>query len=200
LLIEMVHGSVSDDLGKRATTRMSVAATTTNVDAEDSPSPEWPRRSTAGTLTKVPRLEEKMCRPSERVYRERFSVVLSVILLMVMGACASGGAGRRSEPSAVDDGAETSFGPTHVVVSNQSWQRVTVYITQGSMLWRLGDVEARSDATLPLKNVGRSLIAAPRISSRARSPARRSARRASRSARAAVCRSGRSRITRPLRS
>jgi hypothetical protein len=92
------------------------------------------------------------------VYRERFSVVLSVILLVVMGACASGGAGRRSEPSAVDDGAETSFGPTHVVVSNQSWQRVTVYITQGSMLWRLGDVEARSDATLPLKNVGRSLI------------------------------------------
>jgi hypothetical protein len=99
-----------------------------------------------------------MCRLSERVYRKRFSFVLPVIMSALMAACASGGAGRHSELSAVDGGAETSDGPTHVVVSNQSWQRVTVYITQGSMLWRLGDVEARSDRTLPLKNFGRSLM------------------------------------------
>jgi hypothetical protein len=95
---------------------------------------------------------------SERVYRECLGFVLPVIASALLAACASGNASRHAEPSAESTDVEASEGPNHVVVSNQSWNRVTVYISQGSAVWRLGDVEAKSDRSLSLKNLGKSLF------------------------------------------
>lgn len=99
-----------------------------------------------------------MCRLAERVYRGCISLVAPLIVSALLAACASGGASAHPEPAAVDNEAETNDGPNHVVVSNQSWNRVTVYISQGSAVWRLGDVEAKSDRSLSLKNLGKSLF------------------------------------------
>lgn len=99
-----------------------------------------------------------MCRLAERVYRGCISLVAPFIVSALLAACASGGASAHPEPAAVDNEAETNDGPNHVVVSNQSWNRVTVYISQGAAVWRLGDVEAKTDRVLPLKSLARTLV------------------------------------------
>jgi hypothetical protein len=99
-----------------------------------------------------------MCRLSGSVGRDRRLVVLPVMLFALLGACASGGGGRHAEPGMASDAAEESEAPTHVVVNNNSWDQVTVYIAQGSATWRLGDVAPMTQRTLPLRNVGTSLV------------------------------------------
>jgi hypothetical protein len=76
--------------------------------------------------------------------------------LLLLGACASGGA--RADQSVVDDAVEQGEAPTHVVVNNRSWDQVTVYISQGTATWRLGEVSAMTQRTLPLKHVGKWLL------------------------------------------
>lgn len=44
-----------------------------------------------------------------------------------------------------------------VVVNNQSWDRVTVFIGQGGTEWRIGDVEPMTERTLPLGRMGATL-------------------------------------------
>src|SRR5439155_19869203 len=52
-----------------------------------------------------------------------------------MAACASAGSvGQRAAAAAMT--------PTSIVIENNSWDRVTVYISRGDQLWRLGDVSA----------------------------------------------------------
>jgi hypothetical protein len=51
-----------------------------------------------------------------------------------MSACASAGVGARAQ--------QYDASPTSVVIENNSWDRVTVYISRGDQLWRLGDVGA----------------------------------------------------------
>ena len=79
------------------------------------------------------------------------------MLLVLLGACASAGGGGNTEPG-VNVGDESNEAPGHVVVNNHSWDQVTVYITQGTAVWRLGDVAAMTQRTLPLKHLGRSLM------------------------------------------
>lgn len=75
-----------------------------------------------------------------------------VIASLVAGAstitaCASGGGiGMRAQ--------QMDQGPTSVVVENNSWDRVTVYISRGDQLWRLGDVGALSHASFPMQRLG----------------------------------------------
>lgn len=99
-----------------------------------------------------------MCRMSDRPYRERLGAVVPVIALVVLAACASRGAASGAALSTGDSSAEASGAPSHVVVHNQSWDRVTVYISEGAMVWRLGDVEAKSERTLSVKNFGKALL------------------------------------------
>jgi hypothetical protein len=99
-----------------------------------------------------------MCRSSSGVRRDRRLVVLRVVMLGLLGACASGGAGIRAERSVADDAAERTDAPTHVVVNNRSWDQVTVYVSQGTAEWRLGEVAPMTQRTLPLKQVGASLL------------------------------------------
>lgn len=63
-----------------------------------------------------------------------------------MSACASGGGvGLRAQQ--MDAGSA-------VVIDNNSWDRVTVYISRGDQLWRLGDVGALSHAQFPMQRLG----------------------------------------------
>jgi hypothetical protein len=91
-----------------------------------------------------------MYRISRNVHRDRLHVVLPLIAATLLGACASGGARDLAERSAPDRSAWASDAPTHVVVTNHSWERVTVYVSQGSAAWRLGEVEANTERSLPL--------------------------------------------------
>lgn len=100
-----------------------------------------------------------MCRMSGSVCRQGLHGVLPVIVSVLLGACASGGVGSRAEgSSAAESVAEPSDALTQVMVANHSWERVTVYISQGAAMWRLGEVEAKSERVLPLRNLGRSLL------------------------------------------
>jgi hypothetical protein len=99
-----------------------------------------------------------MCRMSGGMYRERFFVVLPIMVCVLLGACASGGMGTYAESSVADGADESSEAPSQVVVDNRSWDRVTVYVTESTVVWRLGEVEPMTRRTLPLKKVGRSLL------------------------------------------
>jgi hypothetical protein len=63
-----------------------------------------------------------------------------------ISACASGGLGQRVQESNVASSA--------VVIENNSWDRVTVYITRGDQLWRLGDVGALARTEFPVTRLG----------------------------------------------
>jgi hypothetical protein len=64
-----------------------------------------------------------------------------------MTACASaGGVGARA--------AASNNSPTSVVIENNSWDRVTVYISRGEQLWRLGDVGALARTEFPIQRLG----------------------------------------------
>jgi hypothetical protein len=99
-----------------------------------------------------------MCRSSSSVRLDRRLVVLPVMMLALLGACASGGVGTRAEQGVADDGAEQSEAPTHIVVNNRSWDQVTVYVSQGTAEWRLGEVAPMTQRTLPLRHLGASLL------------------------------------------
>lgn len=62
-------------------------------------------------------------------------------------ACASaGGVGSRAAVAARE--------PTSIVIENNSWDRVTVYISRGDQLWRLGDVSALARTEFPVHRMG----------------------------------------------
>jgi hypothetical protein len=65
----------------------------------------------------------------------------------MMAACASAGVGARAQQW--EEAAATS-----IVIENNSWDRVTVYISRGEQLWRLGDVGALSHAEFPMQRFG----------------------------------------------
>jgi hypothetical protein len=99
-----------------------------------------------------------MCRLSGSVGRDRRFIVLPVMLVALLGACASSGIETHAEPGVAQDSAEESGAPTHVIVNNRSWDQVTVYITESGTAWRLGEVAAMTERTLPLRQVGASLL------------------------------------------
>jgi hypothetical protein len=73
----------------------------------------------------------------------------AAILLAVasVAACASaGGVGYRA--------AQAGVAPGSIVVENNSWDRVTVYISRGDQLWRLGDVGALARSEFPTQRLG----------------------------------------------
>jgi hypothetical protein len=61
-------------------------------------------------------------------------------------ACASSGIGTRA--------ATFDQSPNSVVIENNSWDRVTVYISRGDQLWRLGDVGALAKTEFPVQRLG----------------------------------------------
>ena len=61
-------------------------------------------------------------------------------------ACASSGIGTRA--------ATYDQSPNSVVIENNSWDRVTVYISRGDQLWRLGDVGALAKTEFPVQRLG----------------------------------------------
>lgn len=75
-------------------------------------------------------------------------VALLVMLLSGAGltACASAGVGARAAAAGV--------AASSVVVENNSWDRVTVYISRGDQLWRLGDVGALGRTEFPIQRFG----------------------------------------------
>jgi hypothetical protein len=78
----------------------------------------------------------------------RHLVAASMIVgAVTMTACASaGGVGTRA--------AAYGSSPTSVVIENNSWDRVTVYISRGDQLWRLGDVGALARTEFPIQRLG----------------------------------------------
>jgi hypothetical protein len=82
-----------------------------------------------------------------RAQISRHVVAASLIVgAATMSACASGGIGTRA--------AQMQSGASAVVIENNSWDRVTVYISRGDQLWRLGDVGALSKAEFPMQRLG----------------------------------------------
>lgn len=77
----------------------------------------------------------------------RHLVLASLVVgASTMTACASsGGVGFR---------AQQMQAPTSVIIENNSWDRVTVYISRGDELWRLGDVGALSKTEFPMNRLG----------------------------------------------
>jgi hypothetical protein len=74
-----------------------------------------------------------------------------VFLTLALGAttlsgCASTGVGYRA--------AAANAAPSSVVIENNSWDRVTVYISRGDQLWRLGDVGALARTEFPIGRLG----------------------------------------------
>jgi hypothetical protein len=95
---------------------------------------------------------------SVRLASVRRFAVLSLMVVMPLGACASAGTGSHMDRHVTEGSSAWSGAPTSVVVMNRSWDRVTVYVAQGTIEWRLGDVEPMSERTLALNNVGVSLL------------------------------------------
>jgi hypothetical protein len=98
-----------------------------------------------------------MHRISRSVRRHRLHVALPLVAAALLGGCASGGTRHLAEQTAPGGSAGSSDAPTHVVVANHSWERVTVYISQGSAVWRLGEVEANTERRLPLGSFSTAL-------------------------------------------
>ena len=77
----------------------------------------------------------------------RHVVVASMIVgAASLSACASGGVGLRAR--------QYESSPSSVVIENNSWDRVTVYISRGDQLWRLGDVGALARTEFPIQKLG----------------------------------------------
>jgi hypothetical protein len=77
----------------------------------------------------------------------RHLVAVSMIVgAATMTACASGGVGTRA--------AQYGSSPSAVVIENNSWDRVTIYISRGDQLWRLGDVGALGRTEFPVQRLG----------------------------------------------
>ena len=77
----------------------------------------------------------------------RHLVAASMIVgAATMSGCASGGVGTRA--------AQYGSSPSAVVIENNSWDRVTVYISRGDQLWRLGDVGALARTEFPVQRLG----------------------------------------------
>ncbi|PYP61035.1 MAG: hypothetical protein DMD26_18615 [Gemmatimonadetes bacterium] len=83
-----------------------------------------------------------------RAQLSRHLVAASIVVGAAgMSACASGGGvGMRA--------AQYDASPTSVVIENNSWDRVTVYISRGDQLWRLGDVGALARTEFPIQRLG----------------------------------------------
>jgi len=82
-----------------------------------------------------------------RAQLSRHLVAASIIVgAASMSACASAGVGARAQQS--------DASPTSVVIENNSWDRVTVYISRGDQLWRLGDVGALARTEFPIQRLG----------------------------------------------
>ena len=82
-----------------------------------------------------------------RAEMSRHLVAASLIVgAATMSACASGGVGMRA--------AQYGSSPSAVVIENNSWDRVTVYISRGDQLWRLGDVGALARTEFPVQRLG----------------------------------------------
>ena len=80
-------------------------------------------------------------------------VVFAVALCVVAGCASSGGYGLNSRYA---DAAGGSFTSTvrHVMVMNNSWNRITVYLRNAAgALIRLGDVESMNRETFPVKEM-----------------------------------------------
>ena len=99
-----------------------------------------------------------MFRLSHGACVDRRLVSLPVLLLALLGACVSSGGGARTGQVVADEAADPNDTPASVVVDNRSWDQVTVYLTQGTAVWRLGDVAAMTQRTLPLRHVGGALV------------------------------------------
>jgi len=70
-----------------------------------------------------------------------------IIVAATITACASGG-GIGARAATYDQS------PNSVVIENNSWDRVTVYISRGDQLWRLGDVGALARTEFPIQRLG----------------------------------------------
>src|SRR5690242_6772484 len=82
-----------------------------------------------------------------RAQISRHLVAASLIVgAATMSACASSGIGTRA--------AQMDGGASSVVIENNSWDRVTVYISRGDQLWRLGDVGALARLEFPVQRLG----------------------------------------------
>ena len=82
-----------------------------------------------------------------RAQLSRHLVVASMVVgAASLSACASTGVGVRA--------AQYESSPTSVVIENNSWDRVTVYISRGDQLWRLGDVGALARTEFPIQRLG----------------------------------------------
>ena len=81
-----------------------------------------------------------------RLGRQLVAVAVIVSAAGTMSACASGGVGTRAQ--------QMGNSPTAVVIENNSWDRVTVYISRGDQLWRLGDVGALARTEFPVQRLG----------------------------------------------
>jgi hypothetical protein len=83
-----------------------------------------------------------------RAQMSRHLLVASMIVgAATMSACASGGGvGQRAQ--------QYDNSPNSVVIENNSWDRVTVYISRGDQLWRLGDVGALGKTEFPIQRLG----------------------------------------------
>jgi hypothetical protein len=92
-----------------------------------------------------------------RTVRQARVHALMAMTCGLLGACVSGGIGRHAKGSVVEDTDDTGGDGTYVIVKNQSGQRVTVFISQGTEIWRIGDVEAYSRSTLSLGVAGTAL-------------------------------------------
>ena len=78
-----------------------------------------------------------------RRYLTTFSFALVSVATL---ACASSGVGMRA--------AQSANSPASIVVENNSWDRVTVYVSRGDQLWRLGDVGALGRTEFPIQRFG----------------------------------------------
>jgi hypothetical protein len=82
-----------------------------------------------------------------RAQFSRHIVAASIIVgAASMSACASSGVGTRA--------AQYDSSPSSVVIENNSWDRVTVYISRGDQMWRLGDVGALGKTEFPIQRLG----------------------------------------------
>jgi hypothetical protein len=78
-----------------------------------------------------------MSRMSGRLNRARLLVVLPVIVLVLLGACASAGGGIHEERRVADEALDPADAPTQVVVNNRSWESFSVTPGGGIPTWTI---------------------------------------------------------------
>src|SRR4051812_43152828 len=99
-----------------------------------------------------------MRRPTDRTSRIHRFVIMSALSLAPLAACASAGGGHHADADLSVGAPEYDAAPANIVVKNNSWDRVTVYLVDGETQWRLGDVEASTQRTLTLNGRGSTLM------------------------------------------